>query len=115
MRNKGKRKHKNIFRKTASDFLRSAILPALFTIAIIILVVFGLRQAQEASTAEGARILEDSIRRAVMINYAIEGRYPESIEYIEENFGIHIDRERFVVHYRIFATNILPDITVILR
>ena len=107
------RKNKSIFRKSAFDFLRSAILPILFTVAIILMVGSGLRQTEESSRAEGLRILEDSIRRAVVICYAIEGRYPESIEYIEENFGIHIDRTRFVVHYRVFASNILPEIMVI--
>jgi hypothetical protein len=45
--------------------------------------------------------------------YAVEGRYPESIDYIEENFGIFIDRTRYIVHYQIFATNVFPDIAVI--
>jgi len=77
------------------------------------MVIFGLRQTEDASRAEAARILEDSIRRAVVTAYAIDGRYPESIQYIEYRFGIHIDRDRFIVHYDIFASNIFPDIAVI--
>jgi len=107
------KKQKSIFRKSAFDFLRSAILPLLFTAVIVGMVMSGLRQTEAASSAEGLRILEDSLRRAVVMNYAIEGRYPESVEYIERTFGIHIDRTRFAVHYRIFASNILPEITVI--
>ena len=107
------KKQNSIFRKSAWDFLRSAILPVIFTVAIMVMIGFGLRQTEASSTAEGLRILEDSLRRAVVMNYAIEGRYPESIEYIEANFGIFIDRTRYVVHYRVFASNILPEITVI--
>ena len=107
------RKQRNIFRKTAFDFLRAAVLPVLFTVFIMIMVVLGLRQTDESSNAEGLRILEDSIRRAVVMSYAIEGRYPASIEYIEENFGIYIDSTKYVVHYSIFASNILPEITVL--
>ena len=107
------KKQKSIFKKSVLDFLRAAILPVIFTVVVMVMVVIGLRQTEESSSAEGLRILEDSLRRAVVMNYAIEGRYPESIEYIEENFGIHIDRTRYVVHYRIFATNILPEIAVI--
>jgi len=103
----------NIFRKSAWDFLRAAVLPIIFTVAIMGMVVFGLRQTEASSSAEGLRILEDSLRRAVVMAYAIEGRYPESLEYIETNFGIHIDRTRYVVHYRVFASNILPEIAVI--
>ena len=103
----------SIFRKGAWDIVRSAIMPLLFTIAVIVMVVFGLRQTAEASRAESLRILEDSIHRAVIVAYAVDGRYPESIQYIEENFGIHIDWTRFVVHYEIFASNVFPDIAVI--
>ena len=107
------RRKRGIYRKSAWDFLRAAILPVVFTVAIMLMVASGLQRTEESSRAEGLRILEDSIRRAVVTCYAIEGRYPESIEYIEANFGIHIDRTRFVVHYRVFASNILPEITVI--
>jgi len=106
-------KKRNIYRKSAFDFLRGAILPVLFTVAIMVMIVFGLQQTEESSRTEGQRILEDSLRRAVVMCYAIEGRYPESVEYIEENFGVHIDRTRYAVHYRIFASNILPEITVV--
>jgi len=106
---------KGIYRKNAWDFLRAAVLPILFTAAVMVMIAGGLRQTEEASSAEGLRILEDSIRRAVVICYAVEGRYPDSIAYIEKNYGIHIDRTRYVVHYSIFASNIMPDITVIER
>jgi len=106
-------KKRSIYRKSALDFLRGALLPVLFTVAIMAMVISGLRQTEESSRAEGQRILEDSLRRAVVMCYAIEGRYPESIEYVEEHFGVFIDRTMYAVHYRIFASNILPEITVV--
>ena len=109
------KKQRNIFRKGPLDFLRSAILPVIFTAAIMIAVISGIRQTDESGSAEGLRILEESLHRAVVMNYAIEGRYPQSLEYIVNNFGIHIDETRFIVHYTIFASNILPNITVIER
>jgi len=106
---------KSIFRKSGWDVLRSAVMPILFTLAVMGMIVFGLRQTEESSRAEGLRILEDSIRRAVLICYAVEGRYPDSIAYIEEHYGIHIDSTKYIVHYSIFASNHLPDIVVIER
>jgi hypothetical protein len=104
---------KSIYRKSAWDVLRTAILPVVFTLSVMFLIVSGLQQTESASSSEALRILEDSIRRAVITSYAIEGRYPESIEYIEEHFGIHVDRTRFIVHYNIFASNILPEVRVV--
>ena len=106
---------RSVYKRNIWDFLRSAVAPLLFTVVVMGMIVFGLRQTEESSRAEGLKVLNDSIRRAVVIAYAVEGRYPQSIEYIEEHYGIHIDRTRYVVHYNIFASNLFPDITVLER
>ena len=106
-------KRKNIYRKGALDFLRSALLPILFTVVVMLIIVYGLQQTALSSKSEGLKILEDSVRRAVAKCYAVEGSYPESVAYLEEHYGIHIDKTKYVVHYDIFASNIMPDIMVI--
>ena len=62
---------------------------------------------------EGAETLRSAIARASVQCYAIEGRYPPSVRYLEENYGIRIDWNRFYVYYEGFASNIMPDITVV--
>ena len=104
---------KSIFRKSAGDVLRSALVPIIFTAVVMGMIVFGLSQTEASSKSEGLRILEDSLRRAVVIGYAVEGQYPESVAYIEDHYGIVIDRSKYIVHYSIFASNLMPDITVI--
>ena len=104
---------KNIFRKSAWDVVRSALLPVIFTLVVMGMIVFGLQRTEESSRSEGLRILDESIRRAIVINYAIEGTYPESIAYIEENYGIYVDRSKYIVHYSIFASNLMPEMSVI--
>lgn len=63
--------------------------------------------------SEGDVTLKNAISRATVQCYAIEGRYPPSVEYLEEHYGIQIDRKRYHVFYEGFASNIMPDITVI--
>jgi len=109
------KKQRNIFRKGPLDFLRAAVLPVIFTAVIIAAIFLGILKTDESSNAEGLRILEDSLHRAVVMNYAIEGRYPQNLDHIVRNFGIHIDETKFIIHYTIFASNILPTITVIER
>ena len=106
-------KRKNIYRKGALDFLKSALLPILFTVVVILIIGYGLQQTALSSKSEGTRILEDSVRRAVVKCYAVEGSYPENVAYLEDHYGIHIDRTKYIVHYEIFASNIMPDIAVI--
>ena len=103
---------RRVFKKSFAASLVSGIVPIAFTVVIMVMTMVGLRQAEESSRAEGVRLLEEAIVRAAVHSYAVNGYFPESLAYISENFGIFIDRSRFVVHYEVFATNLLPDIRV---
>ena len=92
--------------------ITSAIASIFLTLVIVGVIMIGLRQAEESSRAEGRRLLEEALMRVVVHSYAVNGYFPDSLDYIVENFGIHIDTTRFVVHYEVFATNVPPDIRV---
>jgi len=84
----------------------------IFSTIIVIIILVGLKQAEKSSRAEGRRLLEEAIFRVVIHNYAVEGHFPESLDYIVENFDIYIDTTRFIVHYEVLGANLLPDIRV---
>lgn len=107
------KKRKSIYKRGFVDLLRSAVAPILFTLAVVGMIAFGLGQTKASSKSEGLKVLQDSIVRATVKCYAIEGRYPDTIDYIEKNYGIRIDREKYAVHYEIVASNLFPEITVI--
>lgn len=79
---------------------------------VLVLFVSGVLTFSNEADARGAETLRDAIRRASVQCYAIEGRYPPNVEYLEENYGIQIDRNRYDVFYSGFASNFMPDITV---
>lgn len=89
----------------------------LLSILIFVLVigafVRGAVSFSGKARSEGDVTLRNAIARATVQCYAIEGRYPPSVEYLEEHYGIQIDRRRYHVFYEGFASNIMPDITVI--
>ena len=58
---------------------------------------------------------EDNLRRAVVSCYALEGRYPPDVKYLQEQYGLQLNEEKYIVHYEVFAENIMPDITVLER
>ena len=84
----------------------------LFT-AILAIVAAGLGNAGQTVSREGASIAAQAVRRAAVSCYAIEGAYPESYEYLCNNYGLAINNQRYTVDYQVFASNIMPDITVI--
>jgi len=101
-----------VFQKNLLYSMIKNIAPIIFTVIILGVVVVGLRQAEESSRAEGRRLLEEAILRVAIHSYAVEGYFPQSLEYIVEHYGIHVDSSRFVVHYQVFAQNLLPDVRV---
>jgi len=102
-----------VFKKTVFGVIRESVATVIFTLTIFTLILVGLWKTEVSSRTEGLRLLEKSIMQAIIQCYAIEGSYPESIKHIEERYGVYIDRTRYVVHYDIFASNILPNVMVI--
>lgn len=89
------------------------IISASLLFCVMAVCIYGLRCADDARGDESARVLEDSIRRASVSCYAIEGRYPDTVEYLSENYGVYINEAEFAVFYEVFASNIMPEVTVI--
>ncbi|WP_019850140.1 hypothetical protein [Desulfitobacterium sp. PCE1] len=101
------------FDKNGDSFWKSLILPVLIFLCLLLFLYAGIGNASAASDEESRLILQNAVLRATVQCYAIEGMYPPNINYLEDNYGVIYDHERFIVHYEVFAGNILPDITVI--
>ena len=83
--------------------------------ALLLLVgVFAVGALSFAGKAgqQGEESLRRAVTRASVQCYAIEGRYPPSVEYLEENYGVRIDRDRYNVFYNGFASNVMPEIVI---
>lgn len=84
-------------------------------IAVILIaaVMIMIHSADENLDGERLSQLEEAIRRAAVSCYAIEGFYPADTDYLVENYGLIIDESKYTVFYDAFASNILPEITVL--
>lgn len=56
---------------------------------------------------------KNAIINGVVQCYAVEGRYPESLAYLEQHYGVNYDKDKFVVSYEIVGSNRMPQVTVI--
>lgn len=96
---------------------RSSLPGYLFSFLLLIIVLYlflySMGTMQSRTKEDQLNMLTDAIRRASVQCYSIEGRYPPSVEYLEDNYGIVIDRGRYNVFYDGWAANIMPDITVL--
>ncbi len=57
--------------------------------------------------------IRDTVLSYVAQCYALEGKYPDDLAYLEDNYGLVLDRDKYIYHYSIFASNVYPDVKVI--
>lgn len=91
----------------------------IINVALIALLVcclyFSAENVQKSKESENLNILSDAIKRSAVQCYAIEGFYPPNIEFLENNYGLVVDHDKYVISYSVFASNIMPDIEVYLK
>lgn len=100
-------------RKEKETVWRGYFLSAVLFLAVIGIFGYGVLFFSGKAESEGSETLRNAIAHASVQCYAIEGRYPPSVEYLVENYGIQIDEKRYSVFYDGFASNVMPDITVV--
>lgn len=54
----------------------------------------------------------DAVHNAALTCYAVEGAYPEDLNYLRQNYGLSYDENRYFVVYSAFASNLMPEIRV---
>lgn len=94
-------------RKLLSSFFLCAVLAVVLYFS---LTVSSLSKNQKLAAKQH---LEEAIRRTAVACYGAEGVFPPSISYMQQHYGLQYDQSQFRVHYELFASNIMPDITVL--
>jgi len=84
----------------------------LFIIAAVLIVCF-ISALSKGSVSAQYDNLRSALSRAITYTYAVEGAYPESLDYIKSNYGLHYDESLFYVDYQPRGANIYPDVTII--
>ena len=89
------------------------LLLAAVALAALLWFLTAVSNLETGRRNEGRQQLEDAIRRSAVACYAAEGIYPPDLTYLEEHYGIQVDETRYTVEYTVFASNLMPDITVL--
>ena len=97
---------------TKKKLISGTVFSILLFAGILMFFVCSISNASNEIDENEVKTLRTSIDKAIVNCYAIEGAYPESIEYIEEKYGVVIDRDKFIVIYEILGPNVLPNVIV---
>ena len=85
------------------------LLAIVAVLAAAVLLVNRIDTTQD--TAETV-IVRDAVKNAALTCYAVEGAYPDSVEYLREHYHLAYDEDRYMITYDAFASNMIPDIWV---
>lgn len=83
--------------------------------AIVLAFCLAVDRLTSASDGAELKLVRDAVKNAALTCYAVEGAYPEDIDYLREHYGLAYNEERYVIYYDAFASNVLPDIRVVER
>lgn len=102
-------------KKTALKNALAYIIPIVFFAAMLVWFVTAVNNADDSTKQRELTAVKSTIENGITMCYAIEGAYPESVEYLIENYGLNYDKDKYMVNYDRFAGNIRPTVSVIER
>lgn len=92
--------------------LAGGLLVALVAVWGSVQAVAGIRRDISAQTLAS---IKNAVLSSAVQCYAVEGCYPASLGYLEDNYGLQLNHQQYIVDYEVFASNILPDVVVLQR
>lgn len=87
---------------------------ALFVLVIGVLLM-GFNNAFSVVNDSDLSRVKQNIKDGIIECYAIEGKYPESIEYLKNNYGVYFNDESYQIHYRYLGINMMPEFDVFIK
>ena len=91
---------------------RRDVIKLLSIVAVLVLAVVLVNRIDTAHGTAETEIVRDAVKNAALTCYAVEGAYPENVDYLREYYRLAYDENRYFVTYESFASNMLPDIWV---
>ncbi|MBE5997745.1 MAG: hypothetical protein E7240_10525 [Lachnospiraceae bacterium] len=89
------------------------VMPVVLILVLIIAIsAFAAGGFDRKLNEEGAAAIEDAVRRSALQCYAVEGVYPPDLAYLEENYGLQVNKKDYYITYDAFASNVAPDVIV---
>ena len=87
----------------------------LISVLIFGILVVGIQSFSKNTYLEQYHSLEKALQRNIVQCYALEGQYPESLDYLKEHYGLVYNEDLFYVDYQPIAKNIKPSISILYK
>ena len=94
---------------------RVRIIYVLLAILIGFNLMVAVMTSRSVARTQGVASLRESIVEAAVQCCAVEGSYPSSIQHLEDDYGLVVNRDDYVVQYEYLGDNVPPSVVVKVR
>ncbi len=91
---------------------RGLVYAALVFALLAVVFLSALFATTRRSEARETEMVSAAIQRGIVTCYAVEGKYPSSLSYLYDNYGVSVDESRYAVFYDVIAANLMPSVQV---
>lgn len=84
-------------------------------LALAVVCWFGYGAVQANMRAQGELSIRNAILESAKQCCSIEGAYPSSLQYLEDNYGLVVNRKDYTITYDAFAENVIPSVVVLAK
>ena len=91
-------------------FITVCVILAIIVVCVVFYSVFTVT-AEDIADRENA--IKETVQERALQCYVIENACPESLAYLEENYGLTVNKEDYLIVYDLFAENQPPAVKVI--
>ena len=79
---------------------------------IVYATIVSFNSAHSYSNAEEIKRIETTIDELLLKCYSIEGRYPETIDYLKEYYGLLVNEDDYGIIYYYEGDNLQPHVEI---
>ena len=89
------------------DMIKLAVIAAVLVLAVVLVMRIDTRRG-----GRELELVEQAVRDAALTCYAAEGAYPSALSYLQTQYHLVYDEEKYWVFYEAWGENVMPDISV---
>ncbi len=84
----------------------------LIFVVLIVAFVLLVNNITNKGTGRELEIVREAVKNASLTCYAVEGTYPDDLQYLRDHYNLSYNEDKYIVFYEPFASNVFPIIKV---
>lgn len=89
--------------------LRYSILIQFLIFGFVIAIFYvGFTNTSKQVNDQDLLRVKEAVQKAALECFSIEGSYPTTVEYLEEHYGLYLQKDIYSIRYEFVAGNLMP-------